>query len=369
MFKYIIKIILFLTPLLLILVFPFFVYVYGREFTSLKEAIKLQKGNSSVLFLPAYDQKVKAFKTLSIASRNPEIIILGSSRVYTFQSSLFKPDIDFYNAGGIGGFAQDFTDLMIRMPKNSRLKVIIAGIDQRLVNPTFVTLGERDNKQNPPEDISLTDRLNNFLAGGWILPYQDYFSGKFSLSQLIRQHRETQNIGISALIDEMGFRSDGSLTRGRTLKNPDQIKEVITEKVNNIFTPTMGMYQYNTGISEEGIKLIEEFLLLAHERDIYIVGFTSPYASEIYDKLLSLNNQYTPTMFEIPKRLEILFKKYGYHFYGLDDVRSYGSSDDELIDQDHITEKGAARLLLYVAEHDKIINRYTDIDQLKNLIR
>ena len=367
--KYLVKIVLFSAPLLLVLTFPFLVYVYGREFTPLQTVVELQKRSSPVLFLPAYDQKIKAFKTMSIISINPEIITIGSSRVYTFRSSFFKPGAEFYNAGGVGGFPQDLSNFIKKIPNDSRLKVIIIGIDQRLLNPTFVATGEHDNKQNPPEDISPAKRLSNFLAGGWILPYQDYFSGKFSLSLLVQQYKDTRNVGISALIDEMGFEKDGGLVRGHTLKSPEQVKADIAEKVNNIITPTLGAYQYNTKISEEGVRYIEEFLALAHEREIYVVGFTSPFASALYDKILSLNDEYAATMLEIPERLRTVFKKYGYPFYGLDDPRSYGSSDEELIDKDHITEKGAARILLYMAERDKIINQYADINQLKDLTR
>src|SRR5258708_38582287 len=124
MSKYIIKMIIFSLPLLLMLAFPFFVYVYGREFTPLRDVVELQKKYPSVLFLPAYDQKVKAFKILTTTSKDPTIITLGTSRVYTFQSSFFKPG-SFYNAGGGESFAQDFPEFLKKLPDSSHLKVII----------------------------------------------------------------------------------------------------------------------------------------------------------------------------------------------------------------------------------------------------
>ena len=69
-----------------------------------------------------------------------------------------------------------------------------------------------------------------------------------------------------------------------------------------------------------------------------------------------------------PRDLDTLFNKYGYHIYDTSNLRTLASSDNELIDAVHGSEKTYARLLVYLAEREPVLERYVDVVRVKSKI-
>ncbi len=357
--KYVLKFIIFLSPLALLFALPLLVFTYGREFTPISDVINAQKNNQPLLFGLAYNNVKERYQTLSTLARDPEIIVLGTSRVMEFRSTFFKPRVNFYNAGGAINFAQDYPKFIKEISDDQNLKVILMGIDPHLLNPN------RDEywKTWKEGNISPWARLHDFFIARWKSIYLDYFMGKFSFYNLIQQHKLYSDIGVGALINKTGFRNDGSYRylADNELESPEHQKK-LQEQIGNVIdsiTFDPNSFEYNTTVSTEGLQAIEEFLKLCHEKNIYVIGFLTPYANAIYKEILSLNNQYTATMNEIPNRLKPLFKKYNYSFYDLTDITLVGSSDQELVDEVHPSEKTSLKIMKYISERDKILSSYS----------
>lgn len=340
--------------------FPLAVFILGGELLPVSAIIRRQQQDPGreILYQSAFTSYTeKPYKLLSTITRNPQIIALGLSQTLTFRSYFFRREDAFYNAGRGVHAAADLSRYLNALPHDSNLRMILFDATNLLYDAAA---------QDEREQAGVSDMLRMFLSSGWRAAYLDYAEGKFSLGELMRERNITRSIGILALARHAGFRADGSLSRGNTedilavKKNARPMSLQIADNISEI-------ENFST-VSPRNLAEVEKFLILCRERNIDVIGYFSPYALEIYRAIQSLPDSHGKEFRLAPVVVTALFKQYGYHFHDLRNLEAIGSSDAELYDAGHLTEKGAIRLLLYLATREPALYPYLDIRMLKNLI-
>ncbi|MBI3442684.1 MAG: hypothetical protein HY007_02870 [Candidatus Sungbacteria bacterium] len=360
MARFLLKCALFSIPVLGIFIFPLAVFILGRELLPVSAIVSRQQQNpgQDILYQSAFTSYTeKPYKLLSTIARNPQIVALGLSQSLTFRARFFRREDAFYNAGRGVYSAADLSHYLNALPHDNNLAVILFDATNLLYDAAV---------QDEHQQASASDMLRAFLSSGWRAAYLDYAAGKFSVRGLMRERKTTESIGLVALMHHAGFRADGSLSRGTLPEILDMRKNALPmalQVADNI--PEIDKF---SAVSLRNLAEVKKFLALARERNIVVIGYFSPYALEIYRAIWSLRDLHGEEFRAAPATLAALFERYQYHFHDLRNLETIGSSDAELYDAGHLTEKGTLRLLLYLTAREPALAPYADIAELKKQI-
>ena len=361
--KIAVKSIIFLIPVLIIYGFPLFVLLASDEFCNIDKVIDLQKDDSELTVLSlGYSQHNKYFKLKSAKARKSDILVLGSSRTMQFRSAAFKENFSFYNAGGSIYRTTDLTYFLNQLPRKDQPQLIIVGLDQEIFNQN------RDISDGiQPESLFETrDGWLKILTLKFKTVWADYFKGKISIARICSD--ETNYLwGIRAKMTGRGFRNDGSQRYpNRIYGNPlyEEDKEPLIKDGLELMRQDRTAYRRGSELNQKAIDDLEVFLELCKERGIYVIGFLPPYASIIYDKMISMGNEYAYIP-QIKPALAPLFDKYGFAFYDYSKLAWLGASDAEIIDSCHAAEKAYVRILLNITKTNTVSCEYIDVPFLQ----
>ncbi len=368
--KFLLKLTLFFVPVLTIFIFPLFVYWMADEFISVQSVLSSQSKNKEVLFGLAYNDVGKTYKEALIAERDPAIIALGASRVLGFRESFFNPTTSFTNGGRIVGNisisgVDELSEFIKQLPASSHLRVIILSLD-----PWMYTRDQAHSIVHEP--VSTSERIVALFAGRWRTVFEDYFSGKFSLSEIASSKKKSHNIGLTALLDQNGMLEDGSYFYGKEIKNPrykEDSKGLIAMKLEGIsHARTSPELEYGTRISEDNMTSLRNFLELCKKKGIYIIGFTPPFPHSVYQALMSANDPHSQTATRLSQELRDMMHSFDYAFFDFADAGSVGIQDTEFADVAHTTDKGTLRMLIDMAEHDTTLASYVSLHTLHSML-
>ncbi len=363
MTRFILKVAVFLMPIALVFVFPAAVYILSREQYSVQTVTRMQKAQPNILYNKAFidsDSSALFYKQKLIQEKNPEVIILGASPSFQFRKQFFlKPD-SFVNATFGAADARSMEDFIRNLPPDKSPRVIILGLYPLMFRPDYET------KAIPT--VTDPQRVANFFLYDWRKIYYDYFRGRFTLIRLLERARSSSDVGLGALMDDEGFRDDGS----RALKyGGDRIK-VLNDEISALIVSLKNdrnSYQYGPSISKNALGALDRMLELAKERHITVVGYIRPIPPPIYKELLSVHDEYRQSVFTLPMETRAILSKYGYDLYDFSDATVLGKADEEYIDVNHPTDKLSLRMIIHMAKYNHILGRYVDIPKAEALLR
>ncbi|MCX5751435.1 MAG: DUF1574 family protein [Candidatus Saganbacteria bacterium] len=369
--KFILKIGIFCLPILIILGFPLFVLIYSKEILPIDKIIEAQTSlPEKQLVSLAYSNPDKYYKLKSTISITPEVLVLGTSRTMQFREWFFVPNIRFFNAGG-GISTIKHSNLFLNRLLTERVhpKIIIIGLDQYFFNQNWINANTEINSSSEKSlfrKTCLSEIINNQNI---TKIYLDYLQHKFTISQLLVKNKEINKIGLNALVNNNGFRKDGSFLYGWTVnnanlpENPDyQFKDTKTRILKG-----ERRFEYGQNISEESIKDLEIFLRKCKKEGIYVIGFLPPYAPSIINQMKNMQNKYMYIKL-LPKPLNKLFLKHGFAFYDFSDVSNLKITDKEFIDGFHGSEVVYLKMFLSIIRRNSILAKYTDLPALEKIL-
>ena len=370
MFKLILKIILYALPAGLVFLFPAYVYWQAHEFITPQQVVALQNEPQQVLFGLAYDDFEKAYKLELVSQRDPQVIALGASRVMEFRGFFFNPGVSFVNAsrfvafGGVDGFGgtKDLVRFVQALPKQVHPQIIIVGLDPWMFAPG-------QDAGHITEQPTLFSQIKAFFSGEWRKPYDDYFHNKFTLSDLAMYAPDSHTIGLTALIKHNGYLNDGSYYQGSWVEHPDlpALKALIaTHKASAQDRSTL---EYGDSVSAQALVNLREFLQLSKERNVYVVGFITPFPESIHDQIMSVHDVHWSSERELTRDIAATFKDFDFNFLDTSDPRTEGIQETEFLDESHTTDKGSLRILIYMAQRDKTLQHYVSLSALQTLLK
>ncbi|MBC8170488.1 MAG: hypothetical protein H7X77_02410, partial [Anaerolineae bacterium] len=294
---------------------------------------------------------------LSINTRQPEHVVVGSSRVLQMRAVLLTEQPDsIYNAGAPATTLTHILDLLnsIETPP----KMLLLGIDADCFNDAYVP----DVFPAQVDDLRAIFNQNTAVAKAAL-------TGRpVDISELVTRREPGYGglaLGIKAIENGHGFRNDGSEQYGDFLIG--RFLDPAAERQRHLDWMRQGeqMYVYGDRVSEHGIQQMIDILEWAEANEVQVIGFMPPFAPELYQRMLKRGNH---TYIEqlIPK-LETLFAEYGFAFFDFSGGGDFGVHTD-FFDGWH----GSERVYLHLYEEmldalPDILGAYSDEGILSDL--
>ena len=358
--KFIFKVIIVLAPIGLVLSYPAIIlYGTGESLRSLDYIVNSVDDNSLIGY--AYNQSnVIGVKGKFLKQRKFDVVAVGSSRVLEFREEMFTSE--FYNGGWTISGIKSFKSFLESIPEDSLPEIIIVGLDQNFFNPNWddlsntVLLGYLEK--------SFINELNYNLFKS---VYSDLFSSKYSLN-ILQENSRFKPIGLAAALHNDGFRKDGSRFYNNKINNllsigivdcKREFKKGISESRSKEKTSFMGAGTVNINAISELNALFQ----YCKDNHIYVVSFIPPIAGCVLEDMEYRGNH--DYLIELPNLLEASAESYGFEFYNYSHPNMVGSSDLEMLDEQHGSEVMYAKVLLEMINSNSRISKYVNKEQLK----
>lgn len=357
---------LFLLPFLVVFTPPFVILLWSGEFYPVSRIEDFFHQPQTILFGQAYSNYSSELRFKEVVARKPHVITLGNSHVGQFRSAFFRDPSVFFNTTGTAVALSDYVNFVEQL-SDKTLEIILANMEQNMFNPT----NAKNNPVRRPNPFPLRSSFYDpffeslFRNGGWWKTYADYFSGKFTLSDIFTKQRgPVLAIGLRALADNAGVTNDGSDYAGdiiHNIRNQQKILPAINAIATNPFNDNFNLL-YGNDISSDALLELREFLELAKKNGIFVIGFSPPIAHEVY---LALKKQNAYAFTNLAPALALIYKEYGFDYYDFSDITAFGSSDAEMVEVQHGGEKMYLRMFLRMAEHTPSLGQLADIPYLE----
>lgn len=336
------------------------------ELSSLDSVVRRQVHETrTVLFGEAYEDRKAALKYAHRLAGTPPVVALGNSRVMQFRSGFFVRPSYFYNAGGLAGHIPDFRAWFAKIPADHQPAILLIGLEHSYFNANWHAY-DGDNRAAEAEIAELLAPVSPFdrFEQHWRNALLDVRNGKVSLPRLADRSQRENRIGLNAIMNGNGFRNDGSYRYGQILANPanSNLADFQFRESLQRIEKGSGRFAHGQKANEPAVAELAKFLALCQQRGIHVIGFLPPYAPTIYD---ALKRPQTSYLFTLESILRPLFDRHGFSFADFSDPRVVGSSDQEMLDGNHGSEKTYLRLLLEMGARDAQLLRYLDLDQMR----
>jgi hypothetical protein len=310
-----------------------------------------------------------AYKRQMTSAWNPELLVIGSSRVMVFRKEFFSDAVRFYNAGGSVPTLEKGMEFLEQLPKEYRPRGILLGLDLWWVNGNYVD--HRDIKADIDGGNFVSSRVR--LYGTLFDHLLKRTFGKIGVSVFDSRSFQAapdpvegkRSIGLLAAIRGDGFRNDGSWQYGSVVRG-----EIIGDKdfadTKEAIRTGRGAFTYAERVDPQKVEKLRTFLRQLKTRTNTITAFAPPYAHEIY-AMMEKMPQYAAYLKEARSILATLCREEGIGFYDFSDVTWYGSNDDETLDGYHGSERSYARLTLAM-EQDPALGKYIDGARIRRML-
>lgn len=355
------KLLLFLLPLVIIFSFVIIILTYIGEGYTVFDYNSFQKNHK--LLGSVYNDKVYSEYKVSVLKSQPKfnVLALGSSRVLQFRTEMFKDS--FFNAGYTVSSIFEFLPFLYTIPKPKYPKYLIIGLDQWMFNGQWDAFSQKNNETS----WGFTDNSPKRMLSQFVSFMFDIFHNKYSISFIINNVNR-KYIGLNALYNQSGIRSDGSFFYGKQTENLlVSAPETRDFKYSDTFSRINNgnkRFEYGEEVDPTSIIELNNFLDFCSKNNIIVIGFLPPFADAVYKKMeLSGNYGYLKKIYPMVKPI---FGKYQYEIYDFSNVSTVGSGDLETIDGFHGSDVTYQKILIEMLRNNSKLNKVADLTQLIN---
>lgn len=334
--SFLLKLLLYIFPIIIYVLMNIGVPYYAGEFDRLEDVALRQMSNEQpILYGRAYKDNFTGYKLVSAKLRKADILALGSSRVMEFRSGLFNEETAFYNAAGGADNIFALHRFLEGLEANELPIILIVGLDQDWFHP--VRAQQALDNRAEPIDLETSFGDKNMLNVGRMM-LGDWLTGDLSIVQLLNKKDPIHGdaaIGVRAITSGNGFRQDGSYQHGSLLTDMVSNDERFAEARQRIKDGSK-RFNYGNEFSRTATDEIVKFLDYCVEHDIYVIGFSPPYAPSIYSEM-SATGKYG-YIAKMSAYLEEVFGTKGFTYFDFSNGSLPEVTDDDYLDGFHGSE-------------------------------
>lgn len=321
------------------------------ELCEFDNLIEKQRENHSALIGMGYNEQTPYYKLENANYYQADVIALGTSRVMQFKFDYFSDS--FYNCGG--AVSQNFDEYINFLNNlNYQPQLIILGLDEWIFNDEW---NQYCTVYSEYQSVTVNNRNKWSITWSMII---DLIEGKWNFRKI---ENFSENYGFNGCIRENGFAWDGSYYYGDVYRNPESQKDYM-------FADTFeridyGRYRFEWGEHADNQKAIEQLkdlLTYCKSNNIFVIGFTPPYAPSVYDKMTSSGNYGYLT--EISPKCEMIFKSFGYEYYDYMNSALLGMDDTYFVDGFHGNDAAYAYIIDDMIKQGSRLDKYVDKNRL-----
>jgi hypothetical protein len=278
---------------------------------------------------------------------DPEILLVGSSRVAQWRADFFKP-YSFYNASNSSLTIEHIYKFLTGL-NNKNLKIVIFSLDPFMLHPIWKLAYKNVSLAESPITLESTKYLSgqvieSILMNPKAILGREPFEGKSSLGSLAILHGE-------------GWRRDGSLRYGEFLdKMANGIEWYDSQRrqsdLNRIKTGA-GPFHHGEIIDPEAIRDLKKLSEYASEKGIQLVGITHPFSSELNSAIEnSAKYGYWKQFFS--SKFQVTLDDLGIIYFDFSDPLLGNILKEEFVDGFHVSETGVAKIAIQLLNDQRI---------------
>ena len=361
--KFIKQVLLFCLPLVILLAPPVYVLKYsGENYTDIDEVIA--RGDKYLIGYAYNESNYKYLKWKEVTTKpRQDVLAIGSSRILQIRSNTFKGP--FYNAGYTVSGINEFVPFLQSIPEDKYPRILFVNLDQWMFNGNWDPVkGVETNKAKWENAFSKFPNINTQVS-----VWSDLLSRKYNFFSLYRKKNkgELVKIGLNAIVNEKGFRNDGSIFYGkqitRLMKKDPAANDFNYEDTYDKIKKGQRTFAFGTDINPYALQELDRFLSFCRDKNIYVVSILPPFADKV-NGYLQASGKFT-YMPKVYPAIQPYVAKYGFECWDMTNLSVFGSSDSETLDGFHAGEVSYLKLLIHLCEKGSRLNDMVNIDQLK----
>ncbi|MEI7802867.1 MAG: hypothetical protein WCI97_09505 [Bacteroidota bacterium] len=359
--KFIPRFIRFVFPYSVVAIFTVIVFYKSGEIFWVNRTLQAQTiERKNFICGTAYTNLPNYFRWAAVENCKPKVIALGSSRVLQFRSGFFKDSISFYTTGGVFHRIGQLRAFLESIPEENLPKAIILGLDQWWFNSRY------DSAMTKPNDLifnqfSWTQNFEGLQS--WQKFYLDWWNGKIKWSKLQNEnHSGVEWLGISARMQGLGYRKDGSRAYGNIISGGTMSSRIKTA-IDSVRTNN-GLFRWTTEPDKNAINELRTLLRFCKKHNITVTGFLPPIHYRVLNEMQKQPEHFS-NFFLLYNLLYPIFRENSFYVYDFTVPENYGSSDAEMVDAVHGSEKSFLRLQIQLLRKEGYLSQYSDSVYLK----
>jgi hypothetical protein len=342
--KFVLDIIIILSPMLLLLILVNLIIDPGKIFLDGYESqiAEILLDSHHVTNIQNYDERLLQEEIIEHRANSPEIITLGSSRTMLLNSNHFS-STKFFNHSVSGASMEDIIAIYQALKIKKQLPTrIIMGFDPwtlnsnnnqtrwRSISSYYYTFKGITNEQN--FNVNQLHKIKELLSVSYFQASIEYLPNILKKQSNPIATTRKQNVLNTKLID-------GSLVYGTDYRNatPDKINGKIRSYISGNVYSLENFDEVSQNIVEDLTHLIDDM----QQNGIKVEFFLCPYPPLVYEYI----EENFPAVLETEKIANNFASKY--------DIRIYGSFDPTKMEMDntffydgmHCNEKGVRKIL------------------------
>jgi hypothetical protein len=278
--------------------------------------------------------------------KNPEVLILGSSRTMKVDPNYIKEktNLDAFNAGVNSARAEDYYVMLKYAVEelNMKPKYVILGIDV-----------EGFHNNVPPDDrLVYNEKFAKYL-------YEEDKKSTFSLLKSMVTYDQTAASARSLMFamteyptKETAYDNNGFL---HYLKKEEEIKKgKFKADIDSYVIKYKDRFNNFTTIDNRRKNYFDDFLAFAEENDIKVISFITTLHDDVVEELRKTRN-YDERKKELVTFLDLMEKKHNHFSYNdFDTVDKYNGSLAAFYDGAHIGEENANKITIRLLQEVKV---------------
>jgi len=315
------------------------------------EVVERQQA-SPAIYYPLYQPKsaYPSYKLAAVARRQPDILVLGSSRGFSIRSEFAREPRAFYNGTLIAadklGIVRQFLERMNHLPR----EVILT------VDPWWF----RKNATLQPEQdyfapASRLEIINFAWRNGVSLGLRNRLSGG-----------PADLIGANAKRQHSGLRADGSFLAGQRWL--DSVPHLLEDQLSDIDAQADPWFHpAPPGLSTPALEEMRHFLLDCSAHGIRVVAYMPTFHPALYRAIRS--DPRLDYYWQVAPALAPLFQEQGADFFEFQDPAQVGCGSAEYLDGFHESDVCTIRVLLTIAKRDAVASSVFSVEKLERFLK
>lgn len=342
------KLLLFLSPVLLLGIVVTYVLTAFGEFTNVDELLELHASERPYLWAKRYVPFERDPKYEILKASTPAITTFGNSRVLQIRAGFFSSTTTFYNYGEINSVGKLKETLeRFRADRVPYPDLIIVALEQSYFIDHSAGVNVSDDGIGTPQ---------------WLLIYstvlKDIVRGKVRVGD-VPAHRDDSIIGTEANVLGSGYREDGSRQYSELFLDhtyPEH-EDYRFEDTKRRIGEGINLFAHANRYNPERLREYTEFLDLAQELSIRIVAFFPPYAPTAYALMQEPQYEFGYQK-ALAQDVATVTSSHGFSFKDFSDPESLSLSDSDFFDGYHPKEHVLGNILTELSKGDATLHRY-----------
>jgi hypothetical protein len=343
---------LFFAPLVAVLAFSAASLHTAGELISPDRVFELQE-STGAFYEPMYQPKsvYPSYKLLVTLKRHPDVLVLGTSRVFSMRSEFIRePKNRFYNAYIFAAPLGAVRQFLEQIPPNQLPRFLFVDIDP---------WGFRaDAEVGPEAEYFRPSSRMQILDFAWR-------NGIYCGTQRWMYSAPPNFVGASARMNRAGLRPDGSSYAN--VRFLDTVPGLLESQLKTVREGADFRFQRGSkSLSADALEEVQRLLSYCSAHHVTVIGYISTYHPALYDALRSDSRM--DYLWRVAPALAPRFEEIGALLFDFQNPASVGCQADEYLDAFHESEVCTAKVFLAMANRDARTAAVLDAGKLEELL-